>query len=242
MHTFFAGSDIILPKGHTFLLDEEESKHASKAMRLRNSDEIRLCDGKGNVAIARIIDVRSIRIPVEIVHHQFESISFPSLHLAVAPTKNPDRYEWFIEKATELGVAHITPLVCENSERSRIRHERLSRIAISALKQSERAYMPQIHESIIFDDFITSVKSEQKCIAWCETGKENLWQKSYNPGKNSVLLIGPEGDFSAKEVNLAIKNDFRPVSLGKARLRTETAALFVAAAHACINENFETNE
>ena len=147
------------------------------------------------------------------------------VHLAVAPTKNIDRYEWFLEKATEIGVDEITPLLCEHSEREIIKLHRLEKVIVSAMKQSLKAWLPKLNEPLKFKEFIAREFQEQKFMGSCETGNEQTLGKIYLPGNNAVILIGPEGDFSKTEVELAVKSGFVPVSLGVSRLRTETAGI-----------------
>ena len=210
------------------LLNEEESKHCINVLRLRVNDEIFLVDGVGGFYKAQIVTDHSKKCEVQITesNKEWQKGNF-NLHIAVAPTKSIDRTEWFLEKATEIGIDAVTPINCEHSERTVVKPERLQKVLISAMKQSLKAYLPALHESISFKNFIEQQKnfSGQKFIAHCyDTPKESL-QKLVKKGKEVLILIGPEGDFSKTEVNLAIENGFIPVSLSSSRLRTETAAL-----------------
>jgi 16S rRNA (uracil1498-N3)-methyltransferase len=147
------------------------------------------------------------------------------LHIGIAPTKSMDRLEWFLEKATEIGIDEITPVFCAHSERIRMKTDRLQKILVAAMKQSLKAYLPKLNEPAELKNLITTGFAGQKFIAYCESGKEYELQKVYRKGDNAFILIGPEGDFSAEEISLAIKHEFIPISLGKSRLRTETAGI-----------------
>ena len=210
------------------LLNEEESKHCINVLRLRVNDEIFLVDGVGGFYKAQIVTDHSKKCEVQITesNKEWQKRNF-NLHIAVAPTKSIDRTEWFLEKATEIGIDAVTPINCEHSERTVVKPERLQKVLISAMKQSLKAYMPVLHESLSFKNFIAEQKkfSGQKFIAHCyDTPKESL-QKLVKKEKEVLILIGPEGDFSKTEVNLAIESGFIPVNLSPSRLRTETAAL-----------------
>ncbi|PKP33695.1 MAG: 16S rRNA (uracil(1498)-N(3))-methyltransferase, partial [Bacteroidetes bacterium HGW-Bacteroidetes-17] len=177
-----------------------------------------------------LIDDHAKRCTVKILETKKEyGKRFFSVHMAVAPTKSIDRYEWFLEKATEIGIDRITPIICEHSERKEVKINRLEKVVISALKQSLKAYLPKLSETVKFNHFINQPFEGQKFIAYCE-GEPPLLKKLYIPKTDVLILIGPEGDFSPDEVEQAIKKGFIPVSLGNSRLRTETAA--IAACHA----------
>jgi len=147
------------------------------------------------------------------------------IHIAIAPTKNINRFEWFLEKATEIGIDEITPLVCAHSERKIVKPDRLNKVLIAALKQSLKSWLPHIHQPVSFNELIHREFDGQKFIAWCEAGEEDLLQKIYLPGSSALILVGPEGDFSPEEVEQATQAGFIPVSLGNSRLRTETAGV-----------------
>ena len=221
------------------LLNEEESKHCINVLRLRVNDEIFLVDGVGGFYKAQIVTDHSKKCEVQITesNKEWQKRNF-NLHIAIAPTKNIERTEWFLEKATEIGIDAVTPINCEHSERTVVKPERLQKVLISAMKQSLKAYLPALHENISFKKCIEGSKDfqGQKFIAHCfDLPKEPL-QKIYTKGKDALILIGPEGDFSKEEIELAIAFNFLPVSLSSSRLRTETAALVACQTLNLINE------
>lgn len=217
-------------KEDIYVPDEQESKHIAKVLRLSQGDIVFLTDGKGKLFKAEIIDPNIKKCSVKVIDKQEEygKRNF-HLHLAVAPTKNISRYEWFIEKATELGIDEITPLICENSERKVVKHERLEKIAVAAMKQSLKAYLPVIHKAMNFKDFIKQKNTGQQFIAYVDFSVSLLLKNAYKNGGDCTILTGPEGDFSMEEIKMAKEAGFVPISLGKNRLRTETAA--IAACH-----------
>lgn len=220
--------------GDEYTLDEAESKHCLKVLRLNTGSIIHLTDGKGNLYKAEITNTNlracKLKIVETLIH--FEKRDY-YLHMAVAPTKNIDRFEWFIEKATEIGIDEISPIFTAHSERKQVNTERLERIVVSALKQSVKAYKPVINKPLNFDDFIHGHQTNSNCfIAHCRDSEKHYINQLFQPGKNATILIGPEGDFSELEIELALKKEFLPVSLGTSRLRTETAAVT-----ACIEMN-----
>ncbi|MCQ2384201.1 MAG: 16S rRNA (uracil(1498)-N(3))-methyltransferase [Paludibacteraceae bacterium] len=219
-------------------LNEEESLHCVKVLRLSQGDTIQVIDGIGTLYDARIVVPSPKRVEVEILaaHPDFGSHPY-ELHMAVAPTKNIDRFEWFVEKAVEIGVDSITPLLCRYSERKVIKLERLEKIAISAAKQSLKGKVPVIHSLTSIDQFLSEAPEGQRFIAHChEDGERLLLSKQIQPGSVCSVLIGPEGDFSEEEVAKAMKTGFIPVSLGNSRLRTETAAVVATHTVAVLNE------
>ncbi|MGQ8337954.1 16S rRNA (uracil(1498)-N(3))-methyltransferase [Sunxiuqinia sp. A32] len=223
--------------GTTFNLDETESKHAVRVLRLSNGDSIQLIDGKGNFFEAEITDAHPKKCLIEVINTQAEfGKRNHYLHLAVAPTKNIDRFEWFLEKATEIGIDEITPILCEHSERKVIKHERLEKVIISAMKQSLKAYLPKLNPLTPINQFLESEFDGQKFIAHCYEQDKRVLKNEVVPGKSSVLLIGPEGDFSPEEIDAAIQQKFIPVSLGQSRLRTETAAVVACHTVNLLNE------
>lgn len=212
------------------VLPEEESGHCIRVLRLSEGAEILLTDGKGFFHKATIRRAHPKHCEVAI----FESWQQPPLwnfrvHIGVAPTKNMDRMEWFAEKATEIGIDAITCLNCRFSERREIKPSRLEKIMVSAIKQSQKAILPQLEGMTDFGKFVMQPFQGRKFIAHCEEGIKPLLKDTYHAGEDALILIGPEGDFSSGEIDLALKNGFQPISLGKSRLRTETAAL--AACH-----------
>ncbi|MCK3683386.1 16S rRNA (uracil(1498)-N(3))-methyltransferase [Maribellus sp. YY47] len=212
--------------GTTVTLDTDESKHAVKVMRLTNGDKVQIVDGKGGFYLAEIVDdhPKSCTISILETHKEFEKRDF-SLHLAIAPTKNIDRFEWCLEKCTEIGIDTITPLLSEHSERKVIKPERMEKILVSAMKQSVKAYLPQLSELTRFDDLLKTDFQGDKFIAHCNDGEKQHLQKLVSRRKDVLILIGPEGDFSPEEVERAKAAGFTEISLGNARLRTETAGV-----------------
>ena len=207
-------------------LPEEEAGHCIRVLRLTEGDEILLTDGKGMFYKAAISRAHPKHCEVDILESwQQPALWNFQLHIAVAPTKNMDRMEWFAEKATEIGIDAITCLNCRFSERKEVKPARLEKILVSAMKQSQKATLPVLTGMTDFCTFVTQPFDGRKFIAHCEEGDKKLLKQLYQPGENALGLIGPEGDFSPEEIELALKNGFLPISLGESRLRTETAAL-----------------
>lgn len=224
MHVFFQ-PDI---DHNEIQLSEEESKHCIRVLRMKAGDTVHLADGKGTEAIANIVDDNPKRCRLMIVNrfHHPPFISY-TLNLMVAPTKNFDRMEWLIEKATEIGVSSISFIETENSERVKVNMERCEKITISAMKQSKQWHLPAIHPIRSFKETLLQVQSSHKFIAWCPHPQTELLSSKLSSSQNDItVLIGPEGDFTPDEVQQALAYKFVPVSLGKSILRTETAALF----------------
>ena len=213
-------------QGTDFYLDETESKHAVRVLRLANGDIIQLIDGRGNFFEAQITEAhpKKCRITITKTVTEFGKRNH-YLHLAVAPTKNIDRFEWFLEKATEIGIDEITPILCEHSERKVIKNERLEKVIISAMKQSLKAYLPKLNPLTPFNDLINAEFAGTKFIAHCYKQDKRELKNELTKSSSMLVLIGPEGDFSEEEVKLAIGKQFIPVGLGESRLRTETAAV-----------------
>lgn len=206
-------------------LGNEESFHCIKVLRMRAGDPIHITDGCGNLFEGEILgqDARSCPVMLHSVIHEYGKRPF-RLHMAVAPTKNMARFEWFLEKATEIGIDEITPLICEHSERVQIRTDRLKKLVVSAVKQSVKTYLPVLNEPVKMEDFIKMNHPPARFVAYVEE-KQTLHLKSAYQSGDCTVLIGPEGDFSPGEMQSAVKYGFIPVSLGPSRLRTETAAL-----------------
>lgn len=207
-------------------LSESESKHLIRVLRKKNDDLFQIIDGIGGVYTVKITDDNPKQCAFEIVSQVDNYLQKNyNLHIAIAPTKNNDRLEWFLEKATEIGIDTITPIICDHSERTKIKDERLHKIIISAMKQSKQAYLPKLNPLVSFEKFIEDADGNaSKFIAHCEENKkETLFHQQ--DLSNAIILIGPEGDFSKNEIETAIKSDFKPVSLGESRLRTETAGI-----------------
>ncbi len=207
-------------------LPEEEAAHCLRVLRLSQGDKITLTDGKGYFYEAQISVASAKRCSVSILNKTFQPFYWQGhLHLAMAPTKNMDRTEWFAEKATEIGIDEISFLNCRFSERKVLKVERIEKIVVSAVKQSLKARKPQINEMTSFDKFVRQDFPGDKFIAHCYAGEKPLLKDVLSNEKDTLVLVGPEGDFSPEEVELALSCGFRPVSLGMSRLRTETAAL-----------------
>ncbi len=223
-------------------LDAEESRHAVRVLRLREGDELNVTDGRGNLYRCRIVTADDRACVIEAAEQEFLALHSPfSIHLAVAPTKNPSRMEWLVEKAVEIGVGEITLLNCDHSERTFLKTDRLEKLAVSAMKQSLHTLLPEIHPAVSLRDWLNSqfsiVNSQLKFIAHCEADKPRTpLATALKPGCDAVVLIGPEGDFSPEEIALALDCGFQPVSLGSSRLRTETAALYAVTAFNLIND------
>lgn len=207
-------------------LPDEEAGHAVRVLRLQSGDEVELTDGQGNFYRAEITTATPKHCLVHIIETMPQAPLWSGhLHIAMAPTKNMDRTEWFAEKATEIGFDELTFLNCRFSERKVIKTERIEKILVSAMKQSLKARLPQLNEMTDFARFVTQPFEGQKFIAHCYKGTKPLLKEVVKSGQDALVLIGPEGDFSEEEVALAEANGFIPISLGRSRLRTETAAL-----------------
>jgi 16S rRNA (uracil1498-N3)-methyltransferase len=217
-------------------LPENESKHCTQVLRLKSGEKILITDGKGYTYEAVLQDIKSRNCKVEIANKRFQlPCFFEKIHIAVAPTKNPDRTEWLVEKATETGISEITFLRCRRSERKEINLERMKKVAVSAMKQSQKALLPEISEMTDLEKFVSRDLNGIKMIAHCEGSERPYIKKVYHAHTDTVILIGPEGDFTPEEIKMAVDNGFIPVSLGNSRLRTETAALTACLAIHIIN-------
>lgn len=217
--------------------DREESKHICKVLRKKEGDKIQVTNGKGILYTTYLLQVTPNKVVAKITERTQEVKRPYKLHLAVAPTKMNDRYEWFLEKCTEIGIDEITPIICQHSERKTIKPKRFDRVLQSAMKQSLHYSLPKLNESISFAKFMETANAEQCFIAHCEETQKTNLQSLAKPGKEILLLIGPEGDFSPAEIALAKEKKFQPVSLGNSRLRTETAAIVACHTVALINES-----
>lgn len=218
-----------------FYFSKEESKHITKVLRKKEGDILHITNGRGHLFKAKILLSDPKKCKAQIVSVDKTIPRQHTLHIAVAPTKMNDRYEWFLEKATEIGINEITPIICENSERKIIKPERLEKVLQSAMKQSLQTYLPKLNPAIRFKDFISNTKAELNFIAHCEDEEKLDLKRRVAPDKDVLILIGPEGDFSKNEIAAAYDNGFLPISLGKNRLRTETAAIVACATVAIMN-------
>ena len=211
------------------LLDEEESRHAQKVLRLTVGDTIHLTDGKGCYYEGLLAPNQGKSSTFKVVNKTFSPPLKHSIHIAIAPTKNADRIEWFVEKAVEIGIQKISFILCDNSERRSINLERVEKKAISAMKQSGQYYLPLINEMVTLKQFVQSVKEKERFIGFVDDENPHHLMNLAKSNDSYVILIGPEGDFSNAELELAIENKFKKISLGSTRLRTETAG--IAACH-----------
>ncbi len=216
-------------EGDIAKLNEEEARHCVQVLRKKLGDRINFIDGKGGFYQAEIIEARKKEciLKIEKKIEAFGKRTF-SLHIAIAPTKNIDRFEWFLEKATEIGIDEITPMICQRSERRKIRPDRLKKILLSATKQSVKAYLPKLNDLTKFDDLIKKenlIPGEQRFIATVYKNEASHLKELSKIGRKATILIGPEGGFSPEEIELANKNNFLAVKLGTSRLRTETAGV-----------------
>jgi 16S rRNA (uracil1498-N3)-methyltransferase len=219
----------------SFSFDKEESKHIAKVLRKKEGDILFVTNGLGFLFKTEIAIASDSKCTVTIVSFEKQEEPKFHLHLAVAPTKMNDRYEWFLEKATEIGVQEITPIICDHSERKVIKTERFDKILLSAMKQSNQYFLPILNEPIAFKEFVKKQFKGQKFIAHCEETNKKTLKSVLKTSEDCTILIGPEGDFSVKEIEIALEKQFIPISLGNTRLRTETAA--VVACHTVVLMN-----
>lgn len=221
-----------------FTFDREESKHIVKVLRKQEGDILHVTNGLGFIFTVEIVIGMDTKCQVKIISAEKQKPLDYKLHLAVAPTKMNDRYEWFLEKATEIGVTSITPIICDRSEKKHIKSDRFEKIIQSAAKQSLQSYCPILNEAISLKEFIkNNCKSGTLLIAHCEETDKKSLKSVLKKGDEITLLIGPEGDFSDNEIKLAIENGYIPVTLGDTRLRTETAAIVGCHSVAFVNQN-----
>lgn len=222
------------------ILPESDSQHCVRVLRMKEGDTLEVIDGKGHRYTCRLIEAHAKRAHVEIIEKQDVPLSWQNnITVAVAPTKHLDRMEWMVEKLTEIGVNRIIPLLCRYSERKELKIERLEKIAISAMKQSLKTVLPIIDVMTPIKDVITKQMYDQRFIAYCDTSiPRKLLSAEYRANKDTLILIGPEGDFSTEEINLALNSGYNPISLGDNRLRTETAAVVACDTCHIINQLF----
>ena len=219
-----------------FSFDKEESKHIIKVLRKKDTDILHVTNGLGFLFTTEITLASDSKCTVKIISFEKTNPSKSRLHLAVAPTKMNDRYEWFLEKATEIGIQEITPIICDHSERKVVNNERFDKILLAAMKQANELYLPKLNPAITFKEFMNLQNDDIKYIAHCEETDKKTLKSVLQPNQNITMLIGPEGDFSQKEITLALSNDYIPVSLGNTRLRTETAAIVACHSVVFVNE------
>lgn len=220
----------------TFSFDKEESKHIIKVLRKKDTDILFVTNGQGLLFKTEITLASDSKCTVQIISIEKSETPKYKLHLAVAPTKMNDRYEWFLEKATEIGIHEITPIICDRSERKVINKDRFDKIILSAMKQCNQLHLPKLNDSITFKEFVKLQNNGLQLIAHCEETSKKTLKSILKPNKNITILIGPEGDFSEKEIDLALQNNYIPISLGNTRLRTETAAIVACHSVTFVNE------
>ncbi|MDR3694041.1 16S rRNA (uracil(1498)-N(3))-methyltransferase [Mucilaginibacter sp.] len=232
MHLFYTPD--IDPSNQQYFLNEEESKHCARVLRLEKGAELQLIDGKGGLYTATILDPHPKRTLLQIIAiiNNFNKRNH-YLHIAIAPTKNIERVEWFLEKATEIGIDEISFIICKRSERKDIKLDRLNKVVTSAVKQSLKAYHPLLNEPVSLNKLLSRPFEGQKFVAHCEKTLKTNISAQFRAGDRYLILIGPEGDFTPEEINEALQNGFKAITLGESRLRTETAAL-----EACFEVNF----
>ena len=215
--------------GNTVIINNEEQQHIVKVLRMKSGEEIFVTDGKGNLAKGNLVfEGKKVHLEILEIKEKLPNFS-PQLHIAIAPTKNIDRIEFFVEKAVEMGISEITFLQTEKTERKNISIEKLTKQAISASKQSLRFHFPKMNDLVKFSDFIKNLNAETTFVAHCNENLERIHLKDVDSQENITFLIGPEGDFSDKEIQILVEKGIKAVSLGSQRLRTETAGIFVAA-------------
>lgn len=235
MQLFYA-PEISLPR---YTLSEEESKHCVKVLRMRCGDELHITDGRGTMYRCKVVDDNAKHCTVEVVESipEYEKPEY-RLTMAVAPTKNIDRFEWFLEKATEVGVSEVYAIECDHSERRQIKREREEKVITSAVKQSLKTYHPTLHDMTPVRQLMEMPFEGEKYIAHCNStlGEREYLGSLVKKSENTLILIGPEGDFSEEEITFALQNGFKPITLGRERLRTETAAVVAAVVVATMNK------
>jgi 16S rRNA (uracil1498-N3)-methyltransferase len=211
------------------VLNEDTSKHIINVLRMKPGEQLQLTDGKGNLITAVIVDAHKKHCVVNIIDSTFTPHTARQITIAISLIKNTSRFEWFLEKATEIGVNRIIPLLCERTEKQNFRYERMKGILISAMLQSQQTWLPEMEEPVKFKQFINQSANQQKFIAHClETEKQKILHSPVSESSHSLICIGPEGDFTKVEIELAMQNHFVPVTLGTTRLRTETAGIVAA--------------
>jgi len=220
--TGISGTDAVIG------LDEDTSRHIVQVLRMKVGEQIRLTDGVGHGYVAEIIKEHKKSTEVKILSSEFQPRAEKQAAIAISPVKNANRFEWFLEKATELGINKIIPLLCERTEKQHLRLDRLKNILVSAMLQSQQTWLPLLLEPIPFNKFLATQQDGKKMIAHCMDGTKNDLSMAVRNQQSSLILIGPEGDFTAAEIEEALAKEYLPVSLGNTRLRTETAGVAAA--------------
>lgn len=219
-----------------FTFPTDESKHIVKVLRKKTGDTLQITNGRGDMFVAEILFPDHKKCTAFVIEKIYHAPKGYHLHMVVAPTKLNDRFEWFLEKATEIGVDEITPIICDHSERKIIKKDRMEKVIQSAMKQSLQAYLPILNETVTLKEFLNNTLNGDLYIAHCEEDDKTELFNRIRPKTPAIVLIGPEGDFSSSEIELALEKGFLPVALGKNRLRTETAAIVACTTLALINQ------
>lgn len=209
-------------------LDEGNSRHIIQVLRMKKGDHLQLTDGKGNIFIGDISAEQKKTCIVSIKEKHFQASASCKSTIAISLVKNAVRFEWFLEKAVEAGINNIVPLLCERTEKSHFRYDRMRQIMISAMLQSQQVWLPGLSEPVKFQDWLSAQTGSVKCIAHCDEGNKQHFRQITDGNDDVTICIGPEGDFSEQEIQLALQYEYRPVSLGNTRLRTETAGIAAA--------------
>ena len=217
-----------LPCDETVILSEETSRHIVQVLRMRENENLLVTNGKGQVLTTRLVKANKKNAEIQIISKSASPKIIPQISIGISPIKNTNRFEWFLEKATEIGVSHIIPIICERTEKSHFRYDRMKNIIVSAMLQSRQAWLPTLHQPINFKMIIEDQRYENKYIAHCIDDEKNHLDREVISGRDQIALIGPEGDFTKEEVTAALKNNYVPISLGETRLRTETAGIVAA--------------
>jgi len=213
----------------SFTLNEDTSRHVVQVLRMKEGEQLRLTDGKGKTVTAEIISEHKKATEVKVLSTSHIEHQTSQIAIAISLIKNNSRFEWFLEKATEIGVSEIIPLICERTEKQHFRHDRMKNILVSAMLQSQQAWLPTLHEPVKFKEIIKTSAHQKKYIAHCiEENKQTLSNQPTNQSTSQLILIGPEGDFTNEEIEFAKQNNFIPVGLGETRLRSETAGVVAA--------------
>ena len=223
---FFFEEDF--PAEENPFLSEETSRHIVQVLRMHENENLLITNGKGQLLTVRLIKANKKNAEVAIIKKSARPKLIPEISIAISLIKNASRFEWFLEKATEIGIAEIFPLICDRTEKQRFKHDRMKNIIVSAMLQSQQAWLPVLHEPVKFTDFIKNSSYQNKYIAHCMDEVRQPLSHQSIPKQNKLILIGPEGDFTKDEITAALENNYTPVSLGETRLRTETAGIVAA--------------
>ncbi len=217
-----------LPSAGNFFLGEETSRHIVQVLRMKEGEQIMLTNGKGYLLTAAITKADKKKAEVAIINQTYNDRPGSKISIAISLVKNTNRFEWFLEKATEIGVSEIIPLLCKRTEKHQMKWNRMHTIVTSAMLQSRQSWLPELREPVSFSDVVKSIQYSETFIAHCADGERKSIPDFDNNKSSKIILIGPEGDFTEEEISLALKNNFIPISLGETRLRTETAGLVAA--------------